>query len=207
MTVLEIKPARKHLTSISFDNGETVLLDNDTVYENCIKAKSDLTEEKVKELKEDSDYRRAKSRALWYLDRMPLTEKALYEKLVKAGFSGSASAKVLAKFVELGLIDDCRFAENFAAFCAERNISKREIKQKMYLKGVPREISERVLENLDQSEEDQIKALIATKYKTKITAENGIQKVYAALIRKGFSFSAVRAALKQYSEELEYSEE
>lgn len=207
MLILEIKPNRKHLTNILFDNGETVLLDNDTVYENCIKEGSELTEEKVKELKEDSDYRRAKSRALWYLDRMPLTEKALYEKLVKAGFSSSASAKVLAKLVELGLMDDYRYAENFAAFCAERNISKREIKQKMYLKGVPKEISEKVLENLDQSEEDQIKALIATKYKTKITAENGIQKVYAALIRKGFSFGAVKAALKQYSEELEYSEE
>ena len=34
-----------------------------------------------------------------------------------------------------------------------------------------------------------------------------MQRVYAALVRKGFSFSAVRNALKKYSEELEYSEE
>ena len=37
--------------------------------------------------------------------------------------------------------------------------------------------------------------------------QNGAEKVYAALIRKGFSFSAVRNVLKKYSEELEYSEE
>ncbi len=207
MTVNNIQREKKHLTKVTFDNGKEILLDNDILGENGIKTGAFLTEEEVEELRFSSDYTRAKNRALWYLDRMDYTEKALYEKLVKAGFGKKASAAVIARFCELGVIDDRRYAERLAARFSENNVSKREAMQKMALKGLSYDLIKQVLSEQETDEETQIANLLQSKYAYKLTLENGTEKVYAALIRKGFSYSAVKTAMKKYIEQLEFCEE
>ncbi len=207
MIVNNIQRDKKHLTKVTFDNGKEILLDNDILGENGIKTGAFLTEEEVEELRFSSDYTRAKNRALWYLDRMDYTEKALYEKLVKAGFGKKASAAVIARFCELGVIDDRRYAERLAARFSENNVSKREAMQKMALKGLSYDLIKQVLSEQETDEETQITNLLEGKYAYKLTLENGTEKVYAALIRKGFSYSAVKTAMKKYIEQLEFCEE
>ncbi len=202
MQITALSKDKKHLTKVVFWDCSECLLDNDVVLENGLCANMDISEEFLNELKFSSDYKRARSRALWYLDRMDYTEKALFEKLVKAGFSKKASAAVMAKLCELGLVDDRRYAERMAERLLSNNISKREVLNKMYLKGIPLDLAKEILSEAETDENEQIKALIEGKYAYKLTCENGVDKVFAALIRKGFSFSAVRSALKQYIEEL-----
>ena len=207
MLVTEVQKQKKHLTKLLFDNGEEAFLDNDICINYSLKPETQISEEELKKLIYESEYVRAKSRALWYLDRADRTEKGMYEKLVGAGFDRKASAAVVGRFVEVGLIDDRRFAENFAEKCRDANISNREGIRKMLLKGVPYDIAKEVFSETEVDEEEQGRAVIEKKYARKLEQENGVQRVYAALVRKGFSFSAVRNALKKYSEELEYSEE
>ena len=137
---------------------------------------------------------------------MPTAPKRAYTES-SAGFDKKASAAVVARFVEVGLLDDRRFAENFAERCKDANISPRETVRKLYEKGIPYDMAKETVSETETDEETQIRALIEKKYARKLELENGAEKVYAALIRKGFSFSAVRNVLKKYSEELEYSEE
>lgn len=207
MLITESQKQKKHLTRLVFEDGTEVFLDNDICLNYSLKPETDITEEELKKLIYKSEYTRAKSRALWYLDRSDRTEKGMYEKLVTEGFDKKASAAVVGRFVEVGLIDDRRFAENFAEKCRDANISKREGIRKMLQKGVPYDIANEVFSETEIDEEEQVRAVIEKKYARKLTQENGVQRVYAALIRKGFSFSAVKNALKKYSEELEYSEE
>lgn len=207
MLITETQKQKKHLTKLVLEDGQEVFLDNDICLNYSLKPETEITEEELKKLMYESEYLRAKSRALWYLDRADRTEKGMYEKLVGAGFDRKASAAVVGRFVEVGLIDDRRFAENFAEKCREANISKREGIRKMLLKGVPYDIANEVFSETEIDEEEQIRAVIEKKYARKLEQENGVQRVYAALVRKGFSFSAVKNALKKYSEELEYSEE
>ena len=206
MIITAITPDKKHLVKLSFDNGEECLLDRNVCINFGLYTEMELCEEKLQVLKAQSDYERAKSRALWYLDRGDLTEKALFQKLVRGGFSQKASAKVLARFCELGLIDDRRFAERFCDRCLESNISKREALQKMLQKGVPYDLAKEMLENSETDEETQIKNLLEGKYASKLNAENGKQKVFAALARKGFSFSAIRSVMNEYISDLEFCE-
>lgn len=207
MKIVSLTREKKHLTRLVLEDGGEHLLDNDTCSENLLRPEAEISDIRLSELKYDSEYRRAKSRALWYLDRSDHTEKALYNKLLKAGFDKKASAAVIARLVELGVVNDRRFAENFAERCAESNISRREMLRKLLEKGVPYDLAKEVLESTDTDEEAQIRAVIEKKYARKLSAENGTERVYAALIRRGFSFGAVRGVLKKYSEELEFSEE
>ncbi len=203
MQIVNLQKDKLHLVRVFLSDGREVTLDKDVVYEKSLKKGLEITEEYLEELLFLSDYVRAKSRAVWYIDRSAHTEKGLYEKLVRAGFSKEACAKVIARFIEVGLLDDKRFAETLAERLMEANISKREALQKMLQKGVPYDLAKSVLQETETDEQTQIQNLIEKKYRNKLQQENGPKKVFEALVRKGFSFSAVREALKRYIEELE----
>lgn len=207
MQIKEVKKDKKHLCRVTFLDGTEIFLDTDTCAEEGITKGLQLSPERLEEIKFSSDYKRARSRALWYLDRMDYTRKALYEKLVKAGFSKEASAKVLDKFCELGIVDDLRFAERLASRFSESNLSKKEAVSKLLRKGVPFELAKQVTEEQNTDEQVQLAALLEGKYASKLAAEKGEQKVFAALVRKGFSYSAVREAMKKYIAELEFCED
>lgn len=203
MQIVNLKKDKLHLTKLSLSDGRQVLVDNDLVFERSLKAGLEIGDKYLEELLFSSDYVRAKSRAVWYLDRSAHTEKGLYDKLVRAGFAKEACAKVIARFIEVGLLDDRRYAETLAERLIETNVSKREALQKMLSKGLPYDLAKSVLEETEADENTQIRNLIEKKYRNKLLAENGAKKVFDALARKGFSFGAIREALKSYIEELE----
>lgn len=203
MQIVNLQKDKLHLTKLSLSDGRQVLVDNDLVFERSLKAGLEIDDKYLEELLFSSDYVRAKSRAVWYLDRSAHTEKGLYDKLVRAGFAKEACAKVIARFIEVGLLDDRRYAEILAERLIETNVSKREALQKMLSKGLPYDLAKAVLEETEADESTQIRNLIEKKYRNKLLAENGAKKVFDALARKGFSFGAIREALKSYIEELE----
>ncbi len=203
MQITALKKDKLHLTKVSLSDGSEVFIDNDVCYENCLKIGNSVDREVLQKLIAESDYRRAKSRAVWYLDRADHTEKGLFDKLLRAGYEKNACAKVIARFIEVGLLDDERYARNYAERLMQSNVSKRQAVQKMLTKGVPYDLAKQVLSEDETGELAQIKNLIDKKYKTKLLAPNGSEKVFAALSRKGFSYSAVREALKSYIDESE----
>ncbi len=207
MTIIDIKKDKKHQARVLLSDERELLLDLDVFSEAQLFKGKEISEEEINEILHLSQYKRAKSRALWYLERMDHTEKALYEKLIKAGFSKKISAEVMQKLTEFNLVDDVRYAERYAARLLESNVSKREAYRKMMQRGIPQDIIKATLEENEVSEEEQIRALLEGKYAYKLTLEGGEKKVFDALVRKGFSFSAVRSVLKEYIEDLPFSEE
>ena len=207
MKITQIKPSKLHLNCICLDNGDAVLIDKDVCVSNSLVADCEVDTETLEKIKFESDYVRAKSRALWYLDRMDYSEKALYNKLVEKGFSKKACSQVLAKFVELGLVDDRRYAERLSEKLLEGGHSKRAALQKMLLKGVPYDLAKEFLSDAETDEVANILLLIEKKYASKLSDPENYQKVYASLVRRGFSYSDVKTALKKYTEDLDFSEE
>ncbi len=207
MQLTAVKKDKKHCCRVTVDDGREWLVDTDVCAEYGLKSGTVLTVEQAEEILKRSEFVRTKERALWYLDRADHTEKALYEKLARAGFAKSTCAEVMAWLKGYGMVDDRRFAEHFAERCSEMNISKRDAYVKMLQKGVPRDLAREVTEEVPFDEAAQIRALIEKKYRNRLGDRAANEKVVAALVRKGFSFGAVRTALKAYGEELEYSEE
>lgn len=207
MKIVEIKKDKKHTVRVSLDNGKAFNFDSDYWSSTCLRENDQIDDDSLKQHLAESDYIRAKARGLWFLDRADYSEKTLYQKIVAGGISNAAAARAVARLKELGLVDDTRLAARLAERLAESNVSKRESYAKLYQKGIPTEIIKSVLQETAFDEAGQIDALIAKKYKNKMTDETDIQKVYAALMRKGFSYSAVRDAIKKYTNEIELQEE
>ena len=108
---------------------------------------------------------------------------------------------------ELSLINDEALAVRLFEYFSSQKMSKNEIYHKLILKGIERELAKDIVFCDDESESEKIKELLKTKYASKLDNEENIKKVYASLVRKGFTFSDIKEALKTYSEELENSED
>lgn len=207
MKIVEIKKDKKHTVKVAFDCGKSFNFDLDYFNNASLREGAVIDEQELNFHLKESDYIRAKSRGLWFLDRSDYSEKTLYEKIVAGGISNTAAARAVARLKELGLIDDNKYAARLAAQMSNANVSKREAYAKLYNKGIPKEVIKSVLEETDFDETAQIAAVIDKKYRAKMNSKQEIQKVYAALIRKGFSYSAVSAAIRKYTKEIENNEE
>ncbi len=207
MKIVEIKKDKKHTVKVSFDTGRAFNFDLDYWNNACLHENDQIDDETLKFHLKESDYIRAKSRGMWFLDRADYSEKTLYEKIIARGISSGGAPRAVARIKELGLIDDNKLASRLAEQMSEANISKREAYAKLYQKGIPTAVIKSVLEETIFDEAAQVDAVIKKKYKNKMSDKDQIQKVYAALIRKGFSYSAARDAIKKYTQEIEYNEE
>lgn len=205
MKIVSLKDKRKGLTAVLLEDGCELLLDTEIVILNSLTPGAVLDD--PDKLLFESDVKRAKSRALWYLSRGDLSRKKLHEKLIQGGFMPSAAIQAVERMEELSLIDDTRLAQRLYEYLSESGASKREILYKLQNKGIPSDIAKQIIEADESSESDKLQKLIKTKYALKLQNEENVKKVFATLIRKGYNYSDVREALKAYSEELENSEE
>ncbi len=207
MKISAIDKHRGHLFEIKFSNEESVLLDQKTAIDNGLFVGQELTAAELKKLKEQSDYQRAFSRAVWYIEQSSLSRRALKQKLLRAKFGESIIEKVLERLTELSLLDDEALAERLAERLTENNISFRAALSKMTAKGIDYATAKAALDATERDTEAQIRAVIEKKYKNKLSDAESTKKVFAALQRLGFGYSDIRAVLRAYSEELDFSEE
>lgn len=207
MKIVSVQRDKKHTVKVTFDNGKFFNFDLDYWNSAYLHENDFLDDTQLKNHLENSDYIRAKSRGMWFLDRADYSEKTLCEKIVAGGISPSAAAKAVARLKELGLVDDTNLATRLAERMSESGISKRECYAKLYQKGISPSVIKSVLQDTPFDELSQIETVIQKKYQRKLTDKENIQKVYAALIRKGFSYGAVREAIKKYTQEIEDYEE
>ena len=81
MIIVSCEKQKKHLTRLVFADSGEILLDSSVCDNRALRAGSEITEEKLNELKYESEYERAKERALWYLDRADRTERRCIRSL------------------------------------------------------------------------------------------------------------------------------
>lgn len=149
-------------------------------------------------LKEQSDTRKAKDKALGYLSLRDHASGELYDKLCRK-FDARSAAAAVAEMQRLGLINDENFARHRAKYLAEQNRSPREIRRRLAEKGIDRDAVDTALAELAPDETQACRALIEKNYGRRLR-EGGRDKVIAALARRGFSYGAIRAALEQCGE-------
>lgn len=207
MEISAIEKRRGHLFELQFVNGKSVMLDQKTAVDNGLFVGQSLDNAQLKKLKELSDYQRAFSRAVWYIEQSDISRRALKTKLLRAKFEENVTERVLERLVELSLLNDEALAERLAERLTENNVSTRAALSKMTAKGIDFATAKAALDAVECEPQAQIRAVIEKKYKNKLSDADSTRKVFAALQRLGFGYSDIRAVLKAYSEELEYSEE
>lgn len=191
---------------ISFDNGENIDIDRDTAITYGLCENRCISPDELRKICAASDLARAKSRALWYLSRGDYSQKAMLQKLIRAGFEKNVCEQVVDTLLRLGLINDEAYAARLAQNLAQHNYSSRQILAKLYEKQIPSELAKRIVQDTPVDSAAAIKALIEKKYAAKLKDKAKRQSVFAALARKGFALSDIRAALREYEDEIFYED-
>lgn len=125
--------------------------------------------------------------------------QCLQERLV----SESTIERIISEVTQLGYINDQDWLESFVRRQIARNLGPQAIAMKLRAKGISREQSEEILNQLSSSSATQegISRLLETKYRTKDLRDYKTkEKVIAALIRKGFAFQDIIQVMSKNNE-------
>lgn len=182
---------------------ERIYLHSSIISEYSLKVDMTIPQSALDEIIFQNDYRRAKERAFYLFDYRDHSYKELYDKLIK-NYSEEVCDAVMDKMCELGLINDKKYAEKLARQLFEvKHVGKYKAKFEMQRKGIDKEIIDELLNEYEDDTTDRLKELIEKKYIRYITDKKGVQKVFNALVRCGYSYFDIREALNEYLDEVE----
>lgn len=204
------KGGRKDKIHIYID-GEYLLTVDEIFWFSCGYISGDeINEEELTAFKEAAGSRRAFNSALNSLDYRDHSEKEIRAKLLRKHDADYVDEAV-EKLLELDLVNDERYAENYARELFEhKKFGKMRIKAELRAKGISADIANAAVEELfDEEEPDNIQRIvdiIGKRYYNRMNDEVGRKKVFSALQRMGYSFSDIREAMSEFSDD-EYYED
>lgn len=204
------KSGRKDKIHIYID-GEYLLTVDEIFWFSCGLVSGDkINEEELTAFEEAAGSRRAFNSALNSLDYRDHSEKEIRAKLLRKHDADYVDEAV-EKLIELDLVNDERYAENYARELFERKkFGKMRIKSELRAKGISADIANAAVEELFEEEEpdnvQRIVDIIGKRYYNRINDEVGRKKVFSALQRMGYSFSDIREAMSEFSDD-EYYED
>ncbi|MBQ5398710.1 MAG: regulatory protein RecX [Ruminococcus sp.] len=204
MIITDIVQKRKRLSALYIDGEFAMKLDTETLLASRFSVGSEITDEELKELIDQSNEKRAKEKALWLISYRDHSKKELTEKVRKTSDDDSAR-KAVERMEELGLVDDEKFARRYAEeLIFTKHLSIKGARYKLTEKGIDRELADEILEELDPDPREHIRIIVERKYKTALSDEKGRRRCVAALQRMGYSWSDINAVFGEYNEETEY---
>lgn len=204
------KSGRKDKIHIYID-GEYLLTVDEIFWFSCgLVSGDEINEEELTAFEEAAGSRRAFNSALNSLDYRDHSEKEIRAKLLLKHDADYVDEAV-EKLIELDLVNDERYAENYARELFERKkFGKMRIKSELRAKGISADIANAAVEELFEEEEpdnvQRIVDIIGKRYYNRMNDEVGRKKVFSALQRMGYSFSDIREAMSEFSDD-EYYED
>ncbi|MCL2173779.1 RecX family transcriptional regulator [Candidatus Saccharibacteria bacterium] len=195
MKITKISPAVKTTGryNVFVDDKFAFSLDESQLVKIGLRKGDEISEERLDELKTESDFGKNYIRAVDLISRRLRSEKEIREYAFRKNWTKENTEKVVERLHERGFLNDEKFAASFVRSRATlKNYSRRKMELELTKKGIKKEIREKILtENEDFDETTALKKLIAKK---RNHYEND-QKLIAYLARQGFSYDDIKNSL------------
>ena len=164
MTITEIKKKRKGLSGLYIDYEFALDIDTETLLSHRIDVGTDIDDEKLRELIDHSNIKRAKDKAMWLISYRDYSKKEITEKVAKES-SLDAAQKAVERLCELGLINDEKYAKRYAHdLIFIKRLSKSGAVRKLKEKGIDKDLAEMTVDEFDIDYCESIKAIVDKKY-------------------------------------------
>lgn len=169
----------------------------------------EINEQELAAFKSAAGSRRAFNAGADLIARREHSEKELRSKLMKR-FSPEESEEAVERLIELGLVDDGRFARMYAKEMYERKgMGRRRIEYELAIRGIGGETARAVTDELFEDDDNNIQRIvdiIEKKYYNINSDEKVRRRAWAALQRLGYSYDEIRQAVRAFCDN-DYDEE
>ncbi len=202
ITKLEKQKKAKNRWNIFVDGAFFCGLYEDTILKYGIHVNEKLTQDSLEEIRDFDEFIYGKHVAYSFLSYRIRTESEIKKKLREKKISGKSIVKVIEVLEEQKLIDDREFAKVLIQDKIKRSpVGRKVLKQKLFEKGVPKNVSEEALEKAFSGEEEKkLAADVFNKFFPKIKDKDFYEqkrKLYEHLARKGFDFDVINEIINE----------
>ncbi|WP_326159407.1 regulatory protein RecX [Oscillibacter sp.] len=165
-----------------------------------LRAGDELDETTLARLKEAAGVSNVKATAADLIGKRAMSRTSLEKKLKEKGAS-EADARYAAEWLEaIGAINDADYAALLARHYGEMGYGPQRVRDKLYEKGVPRELWDEALDQLPEGGE-QIDRFLQSKLRGRTPDEKEKKRLTDALLRRGYSWGDVKSAWNRLGSE------
>ena len=193
--LLKTEPDRAGRFWITLDSGKCMALYRQTVEDFGLYPGKELSDEEWAALPESAGAMSAKMRAVRIVAASSVSKKDLQQRLVQKGEDPTQAADAVTWMEEMHLVDDEETARQIVSRCAAKGYGLQRAKQALYEKKIPKRYWDAALADYP----DQIEHIL-TFLRSKLdddADQKQVKKAIDALLRRGHSYSEIRAALQQ----------
>lgn len=207
MVIRELKPS-KRVTGrwlAVLENGSILRVGENEVVDFTLYAGKDLTGEEEQKLQEAARRSGLKEKALALLSRKLQSRRELERKLIQWEAGEEEISAICDRMEELGYLNDSEYARVVVRHYSTRGFGEKRLRDELYRRGIPRELWEVAL-NEAADTAPAIEAFLRKKLLGKTPDQKELQKLSAALARRGYAWSDIRDALSQYDMEQDFED-
>jgi regulatory protein len=142
--------------------------------------------------------------ALNILTARPYTTRNLRRKLLQKEFAPSEVDGAIERLVGNGIVDDSRYAAQFArGRLLGPGSSRRRIRQQLFQRGIGGEIADAAIESVIDEESVDLEAVIEKDARKKLASLSGLEpavvrrRLYSHLARRGYDIDEINAVMKR----------
>lgn len=197
---IEASKRKRGRVLVFLEDGSCLKITEQELLDFGLRAGDELDESTQKRLKEAAGVSDVKTTAADLIGRRAMSRASLEKKLREKGAS-EADARYAAEWLEaIGAIDDADYAALLADHCARQGYGPQRVKQKLFEKGVPRDLWEDALATLPDPAEA-IDAYLRSKCRGELD-EREKKRLTDGLLRRGFAWGDIRAGLNRLGAEV-----
>ena len=204
MQIQELKPSQrvKGRWLAVLDDGSILRVGESEVIDFTLFAGKELTPEEAQRLTEAARSSGLKEKTLDLLSRKPMSRKELERKLAQWEAGEEEIDSLCTRMEELGFLDDAAYAVRVVQHYSAKGCGEHKLRDELYRRGVPRDLWERALAHAADPS-DAIDAFVSKKLAGKQPDRKEWKKVSDALLRRGYGWEEISAALRRYGADTE----
>ena len=203
MTIERIEASRhkKGRVLVFLEDGACLRITEQELLDFGLRSGDELDDKTLQKLKEAAGVSNVKATAADLVGKRAMSRRDLERKLQDRGAS-ETEARYAAEWMEaIGAINDADYAAVLARHCADLGYGPQRVREKLYEKGVPRELWDDALDTLPDSA-GQSDAFLERKLRGRVPDQREKKRLCDALLRRGFSWGDIRAAWSRLGAEI-----
>ena len=199
---IEASKHKKGRILVFLEDGACLKITEQELLDFGLRSGDELDGAALARLKDAAGVSNTKATAADLIGKRAMSRRDLERKLREKGASES-DARYAAEWLEaIGAINDAEYAAALVRHYGGMGYGPARVREKLYEKGVPRELWEDALEELAESG-GQAAAFLQSKLRGREPDEKEKRRLTNALLRRGFSWGDVKAAWGQLNEKPE----